>query len=189
MLEETGEAYETHVVDYGEQMKGPEYLAINPMGKVPAIRHGDIVVTECAAICAYLADAFPDTQLAPPSGDRLRGPYYRWLFFAAGPLEAATTNWLLGFEPPADQRPRVGYGSFKAVMDALEYAVAGKEYIAGGRFSAVDVYAGSHIGWGLGLGTIKKRPAFADYWSRLEGRDAYRRALELDDTLQGGASE
>jgi len=187
MLEETGAPYRTEVIEYGPMMKSEAFLAVNPMGKVPVIRHRGTVVTETAAICAYLADAFPEAGLAPPVGDR--GTYYRWLFFAAGPLEAATTNRLLGFEPPADQRPRVGYGSFKAVMDALEYAVAGKEYIAGGRFSAVDVYAGSHIGWGLGLGTIKKRPAFADYWSRLEGRDAYRRALDLDDALQGGASE
>src|SRR3982750_1979055 len=100
MLEEVGQPYETVVLDYASTMKGADYLAINPMGKVPAIKHGDTVVTEAAAICAYLADAFPEAGLAPPPADRLRGPYYRWLFFVAGPLEAAWTNKVLGFDVP-----------------------------------------------------------------------------------------
>ena len=104
MLEEVGEPYRTEILEYGTTMKAPEYLRINPMGKVPALRHGDTVVTECAAICAYLADAFPEAGLAPPPGDRLRGPYYRWLFFAAGPLDAAATNKAFGFEVPAERR-------------------------------------------------------------------------------------
>ena len=187
MLEETGAAYRTEVIEYGPMMKSEAYLAINPMGKVPAIRHGDTVVTEAAAICAYLADAFPEAGLAPPAGDR--GAWYRWLFFAAGPLEAAVTNRFLGFEPPADQQGMVGYGTYGVVMDTLERAVAGGGWIAGERFSAADVYVGSHIGWGLQMGTIEARPAFADYWSRLEGRDARRRAEEIDDALQGGAPE
>ena len=187
MLEETGAAYRTEVIEYGPMMKSEAYLAVNPMGKVPAIRHGDTVVTEVAAICAWLADAFPEAGLAPPAGDR--GAWYRWLFFAAGPLEAAVTNRFLGFEPPADQQGMVGYGTYGAVMDTLERAVAGGGWIAGERFSAADVYVGSHIGWGLQMGTIEARPAFADYWSRLEGRDARRRAEEIDDALQGGAPE
>ena len=185
MLEETGAAYRTEVIEYGPMMKSEAYLAVNPMGKVPAIRHGATVVTEAAAICAWLADAFPEAGLAPPAGDR--GAWYRWLFFAAGPLEAAVTNRFLGFEPPADQQGMVGYGTYGAVMDTLERAVAGGGWIAGERFSAADVYVGSHIGWGLQMGTIEARPAFADYWSRLEGRDARRRAEEIDDALQGGA--
>ena len=187
MLEETGASYRTEVLEYGTTMKSAEYLAINPMGKVPAIRHGDTVVTEAAAICAWLADAFPEAGLAPPAGDR--GAWYRWLFFAAGPLEAATTNRFLGFEPPADKEGMVGYGNYGAVMNTLEHALAGGGYVAGERFSAADVYVGSHVGWGLQLGSIEKRPAFADYWSRLEGRDARRRAEEIDDALQGGAPE
>ena len=180
MLEEAGGAYRTEVVEYGPMMKSEAYLAVNPMGKVPAIRHGETVVTEAAAICAYLADAFPEAGLAPPAGDR--GAYYRWLFFAAGPLEAATTNRFLGFEPPADQRSMVGYGTFDAVMDTLEHAVSGGGYVAGERFSAADVYVGSHVGWGLQMGTIEARSAFAEYWSRLEGRDARRRAEEIDNS-------
>src|SRR5579863_1352119 len=92
MLEEVGQPYRTEVLDYATTLKAPEYLAINPMGKVPALRHGDTVVTETAAICAYLADAFPAAGLAPPPGHKLRAPYYRWLFFTAGPLEAALSN-------------------------------------------------------------------------------------------------
>ena len=187
MLEETGVAYRTEVIDYGPMMKSEAYLAVNPMGKVPAVRRGDTVVTEAAAICAWLADVFPEAGLAPPAGDR--GAWYRWLFFAAGPLEAAVTNRFLGFEPPADQQGMVGYGTFDAVMDTLERAVSGGGWIAGERFSAADVYVGSHIGWGLQMGTIEARPAFAAYWSRLEGRDARRRAEEIDDALRGGAPE
>ena len=187
MLEETGAPYRTEVVEYGPMMKSEAYLAINPMGKVPAIRHGDTVVTEAAAICAWLADAFPEAGLAPPAGDR--GVWYRWLFFAAGPLEAAVTNRFLGFEPPADKEGMVGYGNYGAVMDTLEHAVSGGGWIAGDRFSAADVYVGSHVGWGLQMGTIEARPAFAGYWSRLEGREARRRAEEIDDALQGDAPE
>ena len=185
MLEETGVPYRTEILDYGPMMKSDAYLAINPMGKVPAIRHGDTVVTEAAAICAYLADAFPDAGLAPPPGER--GAYYRWLFFAAGPLEAATTNRFLGFEPPADKQSMVGYGTYEAVMDTLEHAVSGGGYIAGERFSAADAYVGSHIGWGMLMGTIEKRPVFADYWSRLENRAARQRAEAIDNAPRGGA--
>ena len=182
MLEECGAPYRPEVLEYGTTMKAPAYLAINPMGKVPAIRHGDVVVTEAAAICAYLADAFPEAGLAPPAGER--GAYYRWLFFAAGPVEYAVSNRFLDFEVPGDKEAMIGYGTFGAVMDALEGAVAGDGYVAGDHFTAADVYVGSHIGWGLQLGSIEKRPAFEEYWSRLEVRDAWRRANELDDALQ-----
>jgi glutathione S-transferase len=179
MLEEVGVPYRAEVLDFGTTMKAPAYLAINPMGKVPAIRHGNTVVTEVAAICAYLADAFPKAGLAPPPAQR--GAYYRWLFFAAGPLEAAITNRSLKFEPPTERQRMVGYGNFEAVMNALEKAVSGRTYIAGDRFSAADVYVGSHINYGLQFGSMEKRPSFADYWSRVSDRDAYRRASALDD--------
>lgn len=179
MLEETGADYRTEILDYDTTMKSPDYLAINPMGKVPAIRHGDTIVTECAAICAYLADAFPGAGLAPALSDR--GAYYRWLFFATGPLEAAATNRMLGFEPPAEQSKTLGYGNYASVMDTLASAVSSNAFIAGDRFSAADVYVGSHINWGLQFGTIEERPGFADYWGRLSGRDAYVRANAIDD--------
>jgi glutathione S-transferase len=179
MLEEVGAPYRTELLEYGTTMKAPEYLAINPMGKVPAIRHGDTVVTECAAISAYLADAFPAAGLAPPLDQR--GSYYRWLFFAAGPLESAVTNQALGFVVPAEREVLAGYGNLARVLDTLEGAVSGDGYIAGERFSAADVYVGAQIGWGMQFGTIDARPAFERYWARLEAREAWRRAAALDD--------
>jgi glutathione S-transferase len=179
MLEEVGVPYRAEILDFGTTMKASAYLAINPMGKVPAIRHGKTVVTECAAICAYLADVFPKAGLAPPADQR--GAYYRWLFFAAGPLEAAVTNRSLKFEPPADKQGLVGYGNYAAVMDTLEKTVSGRVYIAGDRFSAADLYVGSHINYGLQWGTIEKRPSFVEYATRVSDRDAYRRAKALDD--------
>jgi glutathione S-transferase len=181
MLEETGAPYETQVLDYASTMKQEPYLSINPMGKVPAIRHGDKVVTECAAICAYLADAFPDAGLAPPTDDR--ADYYRWLFYAAGPAEQAVTNKAMGMTPTAEQGRMVGYGSFDQMVEVLEKAVSGRDYIAGDSFTAADVYVGSQLGWGLQFGTLPKRPAFETYVGRLHARPAYRRAAEKDDAL------
>jgi glutathione S-transferase len=189
MLEEIGRPYRTELLEYGTTMKAPEYLAINPMGKVPALRHGDTVVTECAAICAYLADAFPDAGLAPPPGDRLRGPYYRWLFFGAGPLEAAAANKAFGLEVPAERKGMVGYGSLPEVLAVLEAAVSEREHLVGNRFSAADVYVGSHIGWGMEFGMIDKRPAFERYFTRLNARPAAVRAREIDDALVAQARQ
>jgi len=186
MLEEVGAPYRTEILDYATTMKAPAYLAINPMGKVPAIRHGDTVVTEGAAICAYLADAFPEAGLAPPHGDKARGPYYRWLFYAAGPLEAAVTNKSLGFEVPAGRERMAGYGCYADVMNALEGAVSVGDYVAGDRFTAADVYFGSQIGWGLQFNSIEKRPAFERYWARISDRPAAVRAREIDDKLMAG---
>ena len=179
MLEEVGEPYETVLLDFGTTMKAPEFLAINPMGKVPAIRHGDTIVTEAAAICAYLADAFPRKNFAPPLDDR--GAYYRWLFFAAGPVEAAVTNKSQGFV--SDKKRMLGYGSYEDTMNALEQAVSRSDYVCGDHFTAADLYVGSQIGWGLMFGTIDKRPAFEAYVARLRSRPAARRASELDDAL------
>ena len=183
MLEEIGHPYRTELLEYGTTMKAPAYLAINPMGKVPAIRHGDTVVTEAAAICAYLADAFPETRLAPPPGNRLRGPYYRWLFFVAGPLEAGWTNKAMGFVVPPERERMMGYGHFETVIDVLEEAVSHAEYVVGDSFTAADVYLGSGIGLGMQFGTIEKRPAYEQYWQRLSARPAARRAKEIDDAL------
>jgi glutathione S-transferase len=183
MLEEIGQPYKTEVMDYASTMKAAAYLAVNPMGKVPALRHGDAVVTETAAICAYLADAFPQAKLAPPSGDRMRAPYYRWMFFAAGPVEAAISNKALNFVVPPERERMMGYGTFAQTMNALESAISNGKYILGDTFSAADVYVGSAIGFGLMFGTLEKRPAFEQYWQRLSARPACSRAKELDDTL------
>ena len=183
MLEEVGAPYRTEILEYGTTMKAPDYLAINPMGKVPAIRHGDTVVTEGAAICAYLADAFPAAGLAPPAGDPLRGPYYRWLFFGAGPFEAAVSNKALGFVVPDGRERMMGYGRFDDVLATLERAVSAGDYLVGDRFTAADVYLGSAIGWGMQFGTMPKRPAFERYWDRVRARPAAVRAVAIDDAL------
>ncbi len=181
MLEEVGQPYRTVLLDYATSMKAPDYLAINPMGKVPAIQHGDTVVTEGAAICAYLADVFPQANLAPPTGDRRRGAYYRWLFFAAGPIEAATTNKSLGFDVPPGREVMAGYGSLAAVMDAMETAISGRDYVCGDQFTAADVYFGAQVTWGMQFGSLEKRPAFEAYSARLTARAAYLRATQIDD--------
>lgn len=183
MLEEIGQPYRTELLDYGTTMKAPDYLAINPMGKVPAIRHGDAIVTEGAAICAYLADAFPEAGLKPEPGTTAAGAYYRWMFFAAGPVEAAITNKSMGWEVPADKKMMAGYGSFDDVMAALEHALSKSDYVAGNRFTAADVYFGSQIGWGMMFGSIDKRPLFEAYWQRLQQRPALARAAAIDDAL------
>lgn len=181
MLEEVGAPYEPRILDYGTTMKDAAYRAINPMGKVPAVVHGGRVVTECAAICAYLADAFPAAELAPDPADR--ADYYRWLFFTAGPVEQAITAKQFGFEPDADQQRMAGFGSLAAALDALEGAVAGKAFVAGDRFSAADVYVGSQIDWGLQFGTIASRPAFEAYVAPLRERAGYKRAKDIDNGL------
>lgn len=177
MLEEVGQPYQVRYLDYGPQMKAPEYLAINPMGKVPALVHGNRVVTEYAAICAYLADAFPEAGLAPAD----RSAYYRWLFFGAGPLEAAIINKALGVTVPEDRRAMVGFGTLETTYAALESQLARTPYLAGEAFSAADVATGSQIGYGLQFGTIEARPAFTDYWDRIKERPALLRANAADN--------
>lgn len=185
MLEEVGASYDTVVLGYAGAMKDPAYLAINPMGKVPAIVHHGQVVTEVAAICAYLADAFPDAGLAPTADER--AAYYRWIFFGAGPVEAAVTNKALGVEVSADRQRMAGYGNYDLMVDVLESAVRAQPWIAGTRFTAADVVVGSQVLWGTQFGTLPSRPAFADYAARLSARPAYRQAAALDDAAMTSA--
>lgn len=184
MLEETGADYDTVILDWGKN-RAADYLAINPMGKVPAIVHDGKVVTEGAAICAYLADAFPDACLAPPLADR--ADYYRWLFYAAGPIEQAVTNKSLGVVPDKRQQMMAGYGSFDLVVEVLQDVIARRNFIAGDRFSAADVYFGSQILWGVQFGSLPKNDVFDAYAARLVARPAYKRASEIDDALIAAA--
>ena len=177
MLEEVGQPYEVRYLDYGPAMKAPEYLAINPMGKVPALVHGARTVTEYAAICAYLADAFPEAGLAPAD----RSAYYRWLFFGAGPFEATVILRALELEVPEDRRRMVGFGSLSTTLDALETRLSRTPYLAGEAFSAADVATGSQIGWGLRFGTIEPRPVLQTYWDRISARPALQRANDADN--------
>lgn len=181
MMEEVGAPYETHVIQYGPDMKGEAYRSINPMGKVPAIRHNGKVVTECAAICAYMADAFPEAGLAPPPADR--ADYYRWLFFTAGAMEPAITSKSLGFEPNEEQSATAGFGSKELVIDVLERSLTGKSFIAGDRFSAADLYLAAQLGFGMQFNTIEARDVFVDYHKRMTDRPAFARATEIDDAL------
>lgn len=181
MLAEIGAPYEQRVLDYATTMKAPEYLAINPMGKVPAIVHNGHVITECAAICAYLADAFPDAGLAPRPDER--ADYYRWMFFAAGPVEAAVSNHAAKVVTPPEMVRMYGYGTFEKMVEVLKTAVLGKTWICGDRFTAADVYVGAEILWGRQFGLLPDCPEFADYGARLTAREAYGRASAIDDAL------
>ena len=180
MLEETGEPYETQVVQY-DQLKGEQYLAVNPMGKVPAIKHRDHVVTECAAICAYLADVFPQAEMGPRDDEK--ADYYRWLFYAAGPTEAAISNRAAGWEVPADKERMFGYGNTDRVITVLDELLSSRDYVCGGRFTAADVYLGSQIMFPLQFGMLPERASFLRYRDRLQARDAYKRANDIDNRL------
>ncbi len=181
MLEEVGQPYETQLLDYASSMKAEPYLSINPMGKVPAIRHDGKVVTECAAICAYLATAFPEAGLGPRRDEM--ADYYRWMFFAAGPVEQAVTDKAMGFLPTEDQGRMAGYGSFDRVVEVLDRQIGSRSYVCGDRFTAADVYLGSQIIWGLQFKTLPQRDSFAAYAERLTAREAYQRARAIDTEL------
>lgn len=177
MLEEVGADYEARELNYEGDMKTPDYLAINPMGKVPALVHetasGRQVVTESAACCAYLADAFPEAGMAPPPAER--GAYYRWLFFAAGPIEAAMLDRFRKLENDEKMQLMAGYGTWDRSIAAFSAAVEGREWIAGDRFSAADVYAGSAVDWPAQFGMFTPSPALGAYLDRLRARPAYQR--------------
>ena len=182
-LHEAGADYEQVLVDWAD--KPATLIAANPMGKVPTIVHhtvgGDRTVSEAAAICAYLADAHPLAELAPRESER--ADYYRWMFFAAGPVEQAIIAKSMGWETPKDREMMVGFGSLDRVLDTLEGHLAASEWVCGERFTMADVYLGSQVDWGLSFGTMPSRPAFAAYAERLCGREAYKAAKAIDNAL------
>ena len=182
-LHEAGAEYDQVLVDWAD--KPTAFIAANPMGKVPTIVHhavgGDRVVTEAAAICAYLADAHPLHELAPRDAER--ADYYRWMFFGAGPLEQAVITKAMGWEVAKDREMMVGFGSFERTLDALDGHLEGREWVCGERFTMADVYVGSQVDWGLTFGTIPPRPAFAAYAERLQDREAYKAAKAIDNAL------
>ncbi len=181
MLEELGQPYDTEVLDYGTSMKAEPYLSINPMGKVPAIVHKGKVVTEAAAICCYLADAFPEAGLAPDPQDRAE--YYRWIFFCSGPVEAAFTAKAMGWQVPPERQIMAGFGTYEATMATLSKALDGRTYIAGNRFTAADLYVGALVNFMLEFKLLEPTPVFTDYAKRMTDRDAYRRARDIDAKL------
>jgi glutathione S-transferase len=183
MLEELGEAYDIHLLSLskGEQL-APDYLAINPMGKVPALKHGDAVITEAAAICTYLADEFPHARLNIPVGDPRRGPYLKWLFFGPSCIEPAIIDRAAPRKEEV-RRGMLGYGDFDSVMNVVAKAVGKGPYLMGEQFTAADVVIGSGLRWGMMFNLIPKRPEFEVYVARLEQRPALQRATALDQEL------
>jgi len=180
MLEELGQPYETEVIPY-DQMKSPEYLAVHPLGKVPAIKHGNHVITETAAICAYLADVFPQAGLGPREDEK--ADYYRWFFYAAGPVEAAVSNQAMGWVPTPERERMFGYGNFEKAIAALDELFSLRDYVCGDRFTAADVYVGSQIMFPMQFGMLPERDSFTRYRDRLQARDAYKRATGIDEKL------
>lgn len=175
MLEEAGASYDTKVLSLEKrEHKSPEYLAVNPMGKVPAIVHRGVVVTETGAICAYLADAFPAAKLAPPPSDPARGTYYRWLFFAAGCFEPAVVDRMLD-RPPVKHTGALSYGTYETTLDALEKALAPGPYLVGSQFTAADVYVSAQLGHSLLTQAVAPRAVFESYVARCVERPAYQR--------------
>lgn len=183
MLEEIGQPYDLKLLKLaeGEQQK-PAYRAVNPMGKVPALKHGDTVITEAAAICTYLADAFPQAGLAVPIGDPRRGVYLKWLFFGPSCIEPAITDRAF----PRKEEPRrgtLGHGDYDTVMDVVSKGLEPGPYLLGDKFTAADVVIGSGLRWGMMFDLIPKRPEFVAYVGRLEQRPALQRAVAADQAL------
>jgi glutathione S-transferase len=183
MLEEVGQPYRLEVLDHkkGENRQAA-YLAVNPMGKVPALKHGDVVITEAAAICCYLADAFPDAGLSVPLGDRRRGPYLKWLFFGPSCLEPAIIDRMFKRReaPPASA---LGYGDFDTVLNVVAGAVQPGPFLLGEQFTAADVVIGSDLRWGMMTGAVPERAEIVAYTARFAERPALKRAFAKDTEL------
>jgi len=186
MLEEVAAPYRFEVVNLeSSDQKKPHYLAVNPMGKVPAIVHRGIVVTECGAIITYLADAFPAARLAPPLDSPARGTYYRWMFFGGCCVEPAVIDRMLS-RPAATRPGALGYGCYEDTVGTLEKALTPGPYILGAHFSAADVYIGSQIGFGMMMKALESRPVFQEYANRVQQRPAYRRFMEKGEKIAAG---
>ena len=181
MLEELGEPYETRWIEYGDEIKGEAFLAVNPMGKVPALQHRGAVITETAAICTYLAASFPEKGLIPAVGDARLADFYRWMFFAAGPMEQAASAKSMSWDISAENARTLGFGSAEDTFRAVEIALEPGPFVCGEQFTAVDVYLGSHLMWGMMFGTIEKRPLFEAYVARLTERPAMQRCQQLNN--------
>lgn len=187
MLEEIGEPYDVHIKEFGDDIKSTEFLTLNPMGKVPVLIHENTVVTEVAAICAYLADRFPDKQLAPAPDSALRGSYYRWLFFVAGPFEMAMTARAFQWRIDDSNVIAIGCGHIDDTLATLEQALAAGPYLCGDSFTAADLLMASYVGWQIMMKNLAPKAVFTDYLERIEARPAAKRANELDDALIKGS--
>ena len=183
MLEECGADYDTVAVAFGAEIKAPAYRAINPMGKVPALAHGDTVLTESLAIITWLAEHYPDKALIPPAGSDARGEYYRWLCFALHLEYAAVDRWR-GVENNAEQRKAIGYGDFDTAFAVLQERLRGREYLIGDRFSALDLYYSGLLAWLIHrVQVLPAESVYLDYMNRHLARPAHQRAIALDEAL------
>ena len=183
MLEEIGEPYDVHFMSLSKgDNRSPEFLSVNPMGKVPALKHGDVVITESAAICTYLADGFPRAKLNVPVGDPRRGPYLKWLFFGPSCIEPAMMDRAFPRKEEA-RRSALGYGDYDTVMDVVAKAVSKDTYLLGQQFTAADVIIGSGLRFGMMFKLLPERPEFTAYVARLAERPALKRADEKDKEL------
>lgn len=182
-LHEVEADYAQELVDW--KAKPAKFLAVNPMGKVPTIVHhtpnGDRTVTEAAAICHYLAEMHPQANLLPKDDEM--ADYFRWLFFAAGPVEQAITSRALKCEPAPEQQAMAGFGSFERTVSTLEKHLDGRPYVCGDRFTMADVYVGSAIDWGLTFGSLPPNEAFVAYAERFQARPAYKTGKGIDNKL------
>lgn len=182
-LHETDADYAQELVEW--RNKSAEFIAANPMGKVPTIVHhtgkGDRVVTEAAAICHYLAEMHPQANLLPQDDEM--ADYFRWIFFAAGPVEQAITARALKFEPTPEQQGMAGWGSFERATTTLEKHLLSRTYVCGERFTMADVYVGSTVDWGLNFGIVPPHEAFVAYAERIQARPKYKAAKAVDNKL------
>lgn len=181
LLEEIGQPYEVRKLSLkdGDGQK-PEFLALNPMGKVPVIEHDGAVVSEVAAIATYLADAFPEAGLAPKIGDPRRGPYLKWMFFGPTCLEPCILERAFPRKEPPP-RSAAGFGTIDLTLDVTDAGIAaGAPWLLGAQFTAADIVIGATVRWGTMFKLIPERPHFADYIKRIEARPAFQRATALD---------
>ncbi len=182
-LHEAGADYDTVAFDWAG--RPPELARLNPMNKVPVLvhHHGahDHIVTECAAINHYLAETHPQAGLLPDAHEK--ASYYRWLFFAAGPLEQAVVARAMGWEVPEGKSGMAGFGSFELTLDTLDQWLSANDFAAGARFTMADTYLGSQFVWGLRFGSIPERPSFRAYVTRVTARPAYAAANAIDQKL------
>lgn len=183
MLEEIGQPYDVKIMTFGGDIKSPEYLKLNPMGKVPTLTHKGTVITEVAAICAYLAEQFPDAGLAPALDSPERGSYHRWLFFVAGPFEMASTAKAYDWEITDESAEAIGCGRIQDTLDAIEQTLAKQPYLCGDQFTTADLMMASYIGWQTMMKVLEPNPVFSQYVERCEDRAAAKRANDLDDAL------
>src|SRR6266576_2865122 len=178
LMEETGQPYERVLIDLAKgAQKTPEYLAINPMGKVPALKDGDTALAEAAAIAAYVAERYPEANLAPKLGDPLRAKYLYWLFFGPGCIEPAMVQLATKIEmnPVA-----AGWGDAQRVVDVLDAALQKGPWLLGESFSAADIVIGSGLNFGVRLfKMIPPRPSFDAYIARCMARPAFQRAEKI----------